>query len=52
MKMTKQKLTYLLYFLDYDYFEKENEYLMGFTYQKTKNGIKALELNNLLKELK
>jgi len=50
-KMTKQKLTYLLFYLDFDYFEKEEECFMGFTYQKTKNRIKALELDNLLKEL-
>ena len=32
--MTKEKLGYLLYFIDFDYFEKYEEYFMGFTYYK------------------
>jgi hypothetical protein len=49
-KMTKQKLTYMLYYLDFDYWEKFEEVFMGFTYQKTPNDIKALELDNLFKK--
>jgi hypothetical protein len=32
--MTKEKLFYLLYFIDFDYYEKYNEKLMGFNYIK------------------
>ena len=32
--MTKEKLYCLLYFIDFDYYEKYNEKLMGFTYLK------------------
>jgi len=48
-KMTKQKLTYMLYYLDFDYWEKFEEVFLGFSYKKTKNGIKILELDKILK---
>ena len=50
-KMSKTKLTYLLFRMDFDYFEKFEETFMGFSYKKMKNGVKAVELDNLLKEL-
>ena len=51
-KMTKKKLIHLLYFLDMDFFEKYEYPFVGFTYQKTPSGIKCLELDNILKEIK
>lgn len=38
--MTFEKLTYLLYFAEFDYYEKFEKHLCGFTFLKTKNGIK------------
>lgn len=43
-KMSEKKLTYLLYFCEFDFYEKEERKLMGLTYYKTKNGIKIKEL--------
>ena len=51
-KMSKKKLINLLYFIEFDYYEKHEEALCGFTFIKGKNNLEILELDNLLKELK
>ena len=38
--MTHKKLTYLLYFIDFDFYEKHWKKFMGLTYIRTKKGIK------------
>lgn len=50
-KMTKKKLTYMLFYLDFDYWEKFEEVFMGAKYFKTKQGIKIKELDSILKEM-
>lgn len=43
-KMSRKKMTYLLYFLCFDYYEKFNKDFLGFNFYKTKKGIKIKEL--------
>jgi len=50
-KMTKQKLTYMLYYICFDYFEKFEESICGLNFFKTKQGIKIKELDSILKEV-
>ncbi len=38
--MTKEKLCCLLYYVDFDFYEKYEKFLCGFTFIKTNNGIK------------
>lgn len=38
--LDKKKLIYLLYNLELDYYEKNEEHLIGLTFIKTKRGIK------------
>ena len=38
--MSLERLTYLLYQIEFDYYEKYCKKLIGFTFIKTKNGIK------------
>ena len=42
--MTRKKMTYLLYFICFDYYEKFEKNFLGLTFIKTKNGIKIKEL--------
>lgn len=50
-EMSKKKLTYLLFYLDFDYFEKYEEQFVGATYIKKKDGIFMKELDGILKEM-
>ena len=49
--ISKQKLIHLLYFICFDYWEKEEESICGFTFMKTPRGIEILGLDKILKEL-
>ena len=47
----KTVLHKLLYFIDFDYYEKFEESLMGATYIKNRHGPTAVELDEILKEM-
>ena len=40
--MSEKKLMTMLYFCDMDYFERYENHFCGFTYYKTKDGLKIL----------
>ena len=40
--ISEQKLIYLLFFIDFDFYEKYEEHFLGFTYFKQNKSIKIL----------
>jgi len=47
-----EKLVQMIYFIEFDFFEKYEEGLCGFTFIKGKNTIYIKELDKLLEEIK